>query len=136
MGKKIIVKGADFSANGFMEPEVLSPTWTDSKALVARDSSQDYGDAKTSTTFKISNKLDVGQHLTLTYTRPNFTTGGGVQSGYGTVFYDSSNNPVGGDEIPKGTGVMVVTINIPENAATVAFTYFMETEVSFSAILE
>ena len=134
MGKNLIIKGADFSANGIFAP--LSPLWTDSKAWVARSSLVTFGTTATSSQFKASNKIALpGGATSLKYTRCIYTTSGGVSSGFGLVFWDNNGGALSGDEIPAGTrDVTEVEISIPSGAKSVSFTYFMSTDVEFSAI--
>jgi hypothetical protein len=133
MGKKLIIKGADFSENGIFVN--LLPTWTNSKAYVSDSSSATFGQLSNSSQFKASDKIELPAGVgSIKYTRPVYTTSAGYKSGFGLVFWDATNTAISGDDIPKGDrDVQVVTISIPASAKYVSFTYFMDTEVEFFA---
>lgn len=134
MGKNLVIIGSDFSENGIKNIVRLNPSWTDSNAWIARSGST-FGTLLRSIIFKASNKIELPRGRdTLKYTRCVYTTQAGQSSGFGLLFWDSSDSPISGDVIPKGTsGVTVEEISIPSNAVYVSFTYFMETDTPFSA---
>ena len=134
MGKNLVIIGADFSENGIKNIIPLIPSWTDSKAWAAVDGTY-FGQLRNSIQFKASNKIELPiRRNTLKYTRCVFTTSSGGDSGFGLVFWDSSDNPISGDTVPIGErGVTIEEISIPSNAVYVSFSYFMETDIPFSA---
>ena len=135
MGKNLVILGADFSANGIKTPINLNPNWTNNQAWVAELAT--LGDLSSSSIFKTSNKVELPLDAAkLYYTRCIYTTSGGGPSHFGLVFWDSNDEPIVGDPFPTGErGVTEVEISIPATAKYVSFTYFMETETPFKAIV-
>ncbi len=135
MGKSLIIKGADFSANSIGRLISLTSqfTWTDGYGVVALSTHTNYGNTASSTAFKASNVVSVSsyQGQTMQIASCKYKTSSSQQSPYGIVFYNSSNEPVGSYQFPNNTSGSAGTgagetaeITIPSTATTVKATYF------------
>lgn len=138
MGKSLIIKGADFSANSMGRLVSLTSlfTWTDEYAIVANTDSANYGNVMASTAFKASNSVSVlvYQGATMQIASCKYKTSNGQQSPYGIVFYNSSDEPISSYQFPLysagsgGTGIgETISLTIPANASYVKATYFTAT---------
>lgn len=133
MGKKLIVKDADFSENGissYTDISYLFDTWT-SGALNAN------GNIASSAVFHVSDSVDISQYAgkKMKFTNAAYKTATGNQPEYFTYFYDSNGDSITGTRIrvqaapeaAKGTGYTVEEeVTLPSNVSTVRFTYFDE----------
>ena len=135
MGKSLIIKGADFSANSMGRLVSLTSlfTWTEGYAVVANTGSASYGNVATSTAFKASNAVSVSsyQNASMQIASCKYKTSNSQQSPYGIVFYNSSDQPISSYQFPLysagsgGTGIgETITLTVPATASYVKATYF------------
>lgn len=114
MGKRLIIKGADFSANAvdgiFTDITGMFNSWS-----AGTYSANNGNSGSSSTVFKKNAKVDVSAYAgkEIRFTKVNYTTSSLNESLYGLAFYNSSNTFISGIKFPKN-----------ENVAGSAATYF------------
>jgi hypothetical protein len=132
MGKKLIIKGADFSVNKIDLPfEVdLTGLFTFTSGTYAIG-----GGATSSASFKKSNTIDVSDYVgkTMNVSFCSYKSSAGERPGYyGLFFYDADNQVISNQQVYLGTdgngsGRSVdMNIIIPDNAVGFKTTYLAE----------
>lgn len=137
MGKRLIIKGADFSANG------IGGIFTDITSLFSSWSTGTYSayngnTGSSSSVFDKSTKVDISSYAgkNIKFTKISYTTASIDESRYGLAFYDTDNNFISGIPFPKygNTGSMGITYysidSIPANAKYLGVTYFNSTKLT------
>ena len=115
MGKRIIIKGADFSENGFYLPNVLRLTeqecTVDSHGIVASSGEL----SSENQAWKASDFIDIKDLSTLTFTNVN------EAANFGLSFYSSSNVSGFISGVAYRSTLVGTTINIPSDAKYMRF---------------
>lgn len=144
MGKKLIFKDVDFSANALEVPgnytDITSLfTFTNSKAYKANPEATGVGTLVESTTFRsASANVSAYAGKTIKIAFCSFTATGGGASGYGNVAKDSGGNVITSNgcwPFPKygSTGpalsLYYTEITLPSNANTLCVTYAQTSKI-------
>lgn len=138
MGKRLIIKGADFSENGIagaVDITSLFSTWESGTF-------DNNGNDKGSSTYKRSSAVDISDYAgkKMTFTNTAYKTGAGERPVFYSIFLDENDDLCGriqvefAEDAAASTGYTVVqTIDIPADAVSFRATYFDETkELSFN----
>lgn len=155
MGKKIIIKDADFSTNaletGSTYTDITSLfSFTDGSAYSANIEGGTAGNLVSSTNFSYTSSVDISAYVgrTLRITFVSFTTSGGNISNFGDVFLDANSDALEGYLFPKDgdTPSSMTTyykdITIPATAKYFLVTYPKTTKIAeiggltFAAFIE
>lgn len=137
MGKKLIIKGADFSVNGIPSPVDITGlfTWTNNYGI-----SINSGLIIASTTFKctpMDKGVDIRNYIgrTIKITIPRYNTSQGAQPGFGHIILDSVENILRSYQMPLYSedpdivsqgDVVIVSGVIPDNAKVIRATFYMD----------
>ena len=137
MGKRLITKGADFSANA------IDGIFTDITGLFSSWSAGTYSanngnTGSSSTVFKKNAKIDIAAYAgkEIRFTKVNYTTQALNESLYGLAFYDASNTFISGIKFPKnenvaGSAATYYAIDtIPPEAKYIGVTYLNDAKIA------
>ena len=128
MGKKLVMLGADFSANGMLY-QITDITSSFSWETGTFDGG---GVNKASNAFDRSNAVDISSYVghTMRVAWCDYKTSGGEQATYyGLIFLDADSDVISISKVPLGTGsnsmgkCLSKDITIPNNAVTFKTTY-------------
>lgn len=113
------------------ETDLSDINFEEGKAINATNT----GSISTSSNFALSDYVAIYGASEIEVTMPKYTSGGGVISGYGTVFFDESRNMIKGISIPiyEDDDVHTYTnrIAVPRNAYYVRVTYWTRSSVYY-----
>lgn len=130
---KLVLKNSELCSVHYPRTNITGLVdWTINKAYVSDNSgdpSKEVGSINNSTFFCASQKVDISGYSNISFTLPIKTSSYGTLLGFGVIFFNSNNEPVGTVNIPMGDpGVKTIKMSIPANAVTVGFTWWITDE--------
>ena len=138
MGKRLIIKGADFSQNGIIAPKDITSlfsVWTSGTLDV-------YGNNKTSSVYARSNAVDISAFVgrTMQFTNSAYQSASGDRPLFYSCFFDADGNLISAIRVYKSNEIqvgytVVDEVTIPADAKTFVATYF-DTTKSHSFVFE
>ena len=124
MGKRIIIKGADFSENGIHLPNSLTDKdCTIEKCGVYALTGELTNDPETYSAWNTSDFIDISGFTKLTFVKC------GTAVNFGVAFYDESKQYISGVIYASQTGT---TISIPSSAKYLRFSDYSEWDVELA----